>query len=118
MNVAFIYDLQDNKNILLIENIKEINEDAEGTERINIIEKYNQRNRIDVFVIISNEIQQITDYIKNIKNKIHKILIITENLDTEHILKCIEITPNISYMNNKIENILNKIYLLGKKVDE
>lgn len=61
----------------------------------------------DLYVILSDDILMIQKYIKSIKNK-DKIIIITQNKNIDHIIKCVNITKNMYYLYSSDEYLFNK----------
>lgn len=62
----------------------------------------------DVFVIISNQILSFEKCINGIKNKTKSILL-TENLESSYIKRCVELIPNVCYIKNSLEKIVKRI---------
>ncbi len=114
MNVMFKYDIQNNK---LFEDIKKI-EKLTQEKGITLLNEYNLRKKLDLLVIFSEDINEIHKYTDKIINKVKYILIVTQNLKTEHILACIEITPYIIHFNCGTNKIVNKILEIGNKRNE
>lgn len=127
MNMAFIYN-DNNKEIdgvvkkiinYCLENKKIIiNENKnKKIKDIKIITKITSKSKYEVFLIFSNDIDEINELLIMNKN-LENVLIFTNNLKTEYILKCIEITSDICYLNNDLNIILNKIIkVLNKKIN-
>ncbi len=116
MNIAIIYK-NDNKEIddivkniinYCLENKEIIINENKKTKELKFINKITSRCKYNLFLIFSNDINEINEFLNMNKNK-EKVMIFTSNLKTEHILKCIEITSDICYMNNNLSVILNKI---------
>lgn len=126
MNMAFMYNdnnkeiddvvkkiinyCLENKEIIINENKNKKIKD------IKIITKITSKSKYELFLIFSNDIDEINELLIMNKN-LENVLIFTNNLKTEYILKCIEITSDICYLNNDLNIILNKIIKgLNKKI--
>ena len=122
MNVAVLYNEEDNEIKNIVNDFLEyyLNNTLRYSQKIKFISKITIRTKYEICLIFSDNIEEINEMIN--KNKIDsKIIIFTRNLNSEHILKCIQITNDICYMKNNLENIFEKIfvvidkYKLGKK---
>lgn len=112
MNVLTLYndtnvETDDIVKNLIKENDKRINN---GNSNVNFFMNKIPRRKINLYIIFSDSINEINilkedSDIKNTEN----LLILTSNLNSEFILKCIEITPYIYYAKNKIDDVLEKI---------
>lgn len=108
MNIMFIYDFNNNEYENLVSCIE---------NKINFKSKVYKKNKItvkakaDVYVIISNDINEIEIYFKNIKEK-SRVCVLTDNLSSSYIVKLIGITKNICYLKNDTDVIIKKIYSL------
>ena len=112
MNIYFIYNKEENKFTQKVDEIEEYIEKKGNQYPIKILLKISQRVNCDLQIILSDDINEISKKIEKITDK-NKVLIITSNIESIHILKCIELTPNVTYLGNKCEVILdriNKIY--------
>lgn len=116
MNIATMYK-NDNKEIsdivkniinYCLENKEIITNENKKIKELKFINKITSRCKYNLFLIFSNDINEIKEFLNMNKNK-EKVIIFTSNLKTEHILNCIEITSDICYMNNNLSVILNKI---------
>lgn len=111
MNILFIYNLEKiefkNVSLKIEESIKNIMKDT----IINIVrkDKVNYRFKPDVYVILSDEHEEISEYFEKIKNK-NKSIVLTNNISSSNILNIIENTKNVCYMKNDIEILVRKIY--------
>lgn len=65
--------------------------------------------RYDVYILITNTIDEVWLCKRKIKNK-RKILILTENSSSKFIMCCIEVTKNLLYFKVEFDDILQKIY--------
>lgn len=115
MNVFAIYDTNEKDCVRVFENlvqyIKENNKDIKITQR------YNSKANYDLFVILSNDINKII----NTKEKydIRKnYIIFTSKLNKDHILRCMEYTSYISFLNNPIRGVCKKIEDIYEKIYE
>lgn len=111
MNIYFVYD---KNNIDFASKVDEIEEYIEKNNKyqIKVLLKISQRVKCDLQIILSDDIDEISKKIEKIENK-DKVLIMTSKLDTTYILKCIDLTENITYLGNTCDVILdriNKIY--------
>jgi hypothetical protein len=75
---------------------------------IEIFENLTARSKCDIYAIISDNIEEISNLLSKVKDK-NKLLIITSNLDVAHILACIDVTKNVVYFNNTCNEILSRI---------
>jgi DNA-binding NarL/FixJ family response regulator len=112
MNVLTLYDdtnveMDEIVQILIKENDKRINN---GNSNVNFFMNKIPRRKINLYIIFSNDIKEINILKEDsdIKN-MEKLLILTSNLNSEFILKCIDITPYIYYVKNKTDDVLEKI---------
>ena len=72
-----------------------------------ILEK-NLKQKIDIYLILSDDISYIEDNFQSIKNK-ENILIITNKFEPKHILSCLLLTENLFSIRKGEEYILQKI---------
>jgi len=111
MNILFIYNLEKiefkNVSLKIEESIKNIMKDT----IINIVrkDKVNYRLKPDIYVILSDNHEEISEYFTKIKNK-NKSIVLTNNISSSNILNIIENTKNVCYMKNDIEILVRKIY--------
>ena len=84
--------------------MKEIGKKVE----VDIFDNCSNRTKFDYYIIISDDEQEIVNLKNKVKN-LDKLIIITSNLDTKHILFCINITKKISYIGTKSEQILSRV---------
>ncbi|MEG2235430.1 MAG: hypothetical protein RR144_03210 [Clostridia bacterium] len=106
MDVIFVYKLDEKEYGELVKNIENKFKEyiTELSVKITVKDKLNIRNKADVYIIISSDIEEVQNYSKSIKDK-SKILILTENLSSSYIIKSVEITKNICYLKNEIDYI-------------
>ncbi|MEG2348099.1 MAG: hypothetical protein RSB67_00435 [Clostridia bacterium] len=110
MNIQLIYN-KNNKEIKeRLEILKKYIKEECNEYCIKFFERQNEKNVIDIYLIISNDFEEIKQYEEKIKEK-KKIAILTNNLDTIHILNCINISKTISYLESQPKNIVEKIIL-------
>lgn len=108
MNICFKYDKNEIKFEERINELKEYIENNESTYNIKILSKITNRSKCDIYIIISDKINEIYEYLDLIKDK-SQILIITSNITASHILNCTNVTNNLTYLGNRNEVILNRI---------
>lgn len=122
MNVAVLYNEEDNEIKYIVNNFSEyyLNNTLRYSQKIKFLNKITIRTKYEICLIFADDIKEINEMIN--QNKINsKIIIFTRNLNSEYILKCIQITNDICYMKNNLENIFKKIFVvidkynLGKK---
>ena len=68
----------------------------------------------DLYVILSNSIIEVIKYKKGIKIE-NNLVILTSNKDIDHVIKCINITTNMHYLNISNEKLLQVFLNLLKK---
>lgn len=116
MKVIFLCDKYIEQYEVLIQKIKEGVSLKENLEsgivdiKITSSNRVNSKQKYDIYVILSDDAYEIEVLCKNIEEK-NSILVITQNLASSHILRCVEITPNICYAKNSIQLLLKKICL-------
>lgn len=85
------------------------------------IDDIKRNKKFDLYVIVSDDILKIEKYKelifgksnKNIKEKNkNKLMIITQNKQIEHIIKCVNITKNMYYLYSSDEYLTNKFKLV------
>ena len=110
MKVGFVYSEKyscyDELLREIIEDIKEKVKDEEVEAR-NIVCKSN-RKKYDLYVILSDDIENLKNSICKFKCK-SKAVLITENLSEEYIRYALNDVIDIVYAKNNIENITNRI---------
>jgi len=111
MNILFIYNLEnkefDSVSLKIEESIKNIMKDT----IINVFrkDKINYRLKPDIYVILSDNHEEVDGYFTKIKDK-KKSIVLTNNISSSNILSLIENTKNVCYMKNDIEILVRKIY--------
>lgn len=110
MIIATLYD---EKNVFIKEKVDKLKEYTVTSEYIKnynfkYISRINSNSKFDICIILSDDINQIGKYIDKIKD-LKKCIIITGNFKTNHVLACIDITDNLSYINSPPQVILEKI---------
>ena len=110
MIVATLYDEKNERIKEKVDKLKEytITSDYLKEYTFKYINKINANRRYDICIILSNEIDQINKYISKIKD-LKKCIIVTSVLSTDHVLACINITDNLSYLNSPPNVILEKV---------
>ena len=111
MNILFIYKL-DNENYNEI--VNKIEENIKGLIKDTIInlsrkEKVNVKSKTDIYVILSDDSEEVDIYFEKIKDK-NKTIILTSNLSSSNILNLIKNTKNVCYMKNDVRILVKKIY--------
>ncbi len=104
MNINFMYNSSNNCFFKLVCDIKNLS-------KFNLVTTITKDTKIDMYVILSDDIEEIEKYVCNINNrkKPYKLMIITSNTDTTFVLNCLEFTSYISYYKNDIEDLVKKI---------
>lgn len=98
------------KSNYIIDKLRGINEfDIDELDIISDIKKI--KNEYDVYIVITNSINEILLCKRKIKN-IRKVLILTGNTNVNFIIYCIEFTKNLLYINVDFDMILKKLYNL------
>lgn len=111
MNILFIYKLEkkDYEDITfkVEESMKNIMKDTV----INIVrkDKINYRLKPDIYLILSDDYEEVDGYFEKIKDK-NKSIVLTNNISSSNILNLIKNTKNVCYMKNDIGIIVRKIY--------
>jgi len=111
MNILFIYNLEEkefeNISLKIEESIKNIMKDT----IINIVRKdsINYRFKPDIYLILSDNHEEVDGYFRKIKDK-NKSIVLTNNISSSNILSLIENTKNVCYMKNDIDILVRKIY--------
>ena len=111
MNILFIYNLEnkefDSVSLKIEESIKNIMKDT----IINVFrkDKINYRLKPDIYVILSDNHEEVDGYFTKIKDK-KKSIVLTNNISSSNILSLIENTKNVCYMKNDIDILVRKIY--------
>lgn len=110
MTIATLYD---EKNEFIKEKVDRLKEYTITSDYIKdynfkYISKINSNSKFDICIILSDEIEQINKYASKVKN-FKKCIIITGNVNTNHVLACVSITDNLSYINSPPNIILEKI---------
>ncbi|MDF2865827.1 MAG: hypothetical protein K0R72_645 [Clostridia bacterium] len=111
MNILFIYELENEelKNITLKieEKIKILIKD----KTINVLRKnkVNQRVKADIYVILSDNYEEVDLYFERIKDK-NKSIVLTNNIASSNILNLIKNTKNVCYAKNDVDVLAKKIY--------
>ncbi len=109
MKIKIICDNDKYLNEFKIKLKKELLKDKwENKYKIKFITK--QDNNVDVYIIISDNL----DYVCNITNNLEikdneRIIVLTSNLKSANIIGCLNITPYVYYIKTKIEAIVFKI---------
>lgn len=114
MNIVFIYNKGEIKFENKIKDLKRFIEENSNTYKIKILSKITNRQNCDLYVILSDDINDIYKHFDKIKSK-ERVLIITSNITAPHVIACINITNNITYLENSCEVILNRINKIYEK---
>lgn len=92
----------------IIERLKEKSEiNSEKLDIISDIKKL--ENEYDVYMLITNSIKEVLLCKRKIKKR-RSILILTENANTQFIMRCIDFTKNLLYLNVDFDTILQKLH--------
>lgn len=75
---------------------------------IKFISNRNDKANIDIYVIISNDLEYIYKKSFEILDK-SKLIILTLNLKSANVVGCLNITPYLYYIRTDVENIIFKI---------
>lgn len=132
MNVVVLYDYKNKTTSDIVQNI--INYCLENKEKniykIKFLNKLTIRTKCSLYLIFSDDINEINKYILDNKNSLKikikegleisgnkspRIIIFTNNLATDHILSCIDIANDVCYMKNELNLILDRINKIIKK---
>lgn len=114
MNIFFKYNKNETKFEEKIIELKEYIEKNGNIYNIKILSKSTSKSKCDLYIILSDKKDEIYKYLDKLEDK-EKILIITSNITTSHILECVNITNNVTYLGNKSEVILNRIKSINDK---
>lgn len=112
MNIYFSYDKNNEEFENKVIDLKDYIKNNSDIYEMKILLKISQKTKCDMHIMLSNDIDEISKKFEKIKDS-NKVIIITSNVETSHILKCIDFTSNLTYLGNKSEVILdriNKIY--------
>lgn len=107
MNVIIIKDENNDEIKNYIDNVEEISKNIYGNKIKFYFEKAS-KTKIDIYVIISNNIEFIEENFSSIKSK-DNILIVTNKFEPKHILSCLLLSENLFSMRKGEEYILDKI---------
>lgn len=110
MNICLMYNKADKNAIKCANKIKEYEGELKEKYALKFVERISNRSKIDMYIIIADEIEEIIQYDIKIEEK-EKIVIITGNCETSHILSCIEITNTISHADSSAQRILERVIL-------
>lgn len=117
LNIYFEYNKDEIEFENKVNSIKKYIEENVELYDIKILSRITSKSKYDVYVIISNDLNEIYKYCKKIKDK-NKILVITSNIDSSHVLGCIDITFNLTYFKNDNEYILKRLNEIFNKNKE
>lgn len=111
MNILFIYNLENKDYYKITCRIEEGINDLIKDTIINIDrrDKINVKTKTDIYIILSDESQEVDMYFEKIKNK-NKVIVLTNNLSSSNILNAVRNTKNVCYMNNDVRILITKIY--------
>lgn len=111
MNIIFVYNLEnkefDELTFKIEESIKEIFFDK--VVKISRKDKINSRLNPDVYVILSDDYDEVNKYYESSKIK-GNCIVLTNNISSTNIRNMIKKTSYICYTKNDIETIVKKIY--------
>jgi hypothetical protein len=111
MNILFVYNLENKDYHEITCKIEEGFNDFIKDTVVNIDrkDKINVKAKVDIYVILSDESQEVDMYFDKIKNK-NKVIVLTNNLSSSNILNVVKNTKNVCYMKNDIRILMTKIY--------
>lgn len=111
MNIVFIYNLETEEFENIVSEIEEKIKNMMKDTIINIVRKnkINYRLKADVYVILSDDYEEVDVYFEKLKDK-NKSIVLTNNISSSNILNLIKNTKNVCYMKNDIEVLIRKIY--------
>lgn len=107
MNVLIIKDENDDEIKKYVDSVEDISKEIYGDKIKFYLEKIS-KTKIDIYVIISNDIEFIEKNFDSIKSK-NSILIVTNKFEPKHILSCLLLSENLFSMRKGGEYILDKI---------
>lgn len=110
MNICLMYNKEAKEAVNFVNNLKNYDGKLKDKYSIKFLERVTSRTSVDIYLIISNEIEEIIQYDVKIKDK-ERIVIVTGNCDTTHILSCIEITNTVSHIDSAVERVLERVIL-------
>lgn len=117
MNIYFIYDKNEVEFEDKVCELKEYIKENQNTYKVKVLSKLTNKANCDVYIVISNQIDEIYKYIEKYKIK-ENALIITSNLTASHILACIDITSNVTHLGNNCDVILKRINNIYEKTKD
>lgn len=117
MNIYFIYDKNEMKFEDKVIKLKEYIKENQNTYKIKVLSKITNKTRCDIYIVLSNELDKIYEYFEKLENK-EKVLVITSNVTSSHILGCIEMTNNVTYLGNDCSVILKRINGIYEKTKD
>ncbi len=111
MNILFIYELENEELQNITFKIEEKIKILIKNKTINILRKnkINQRVKADIYVILSDNYEEVDIYFEKIKDK-NKSIVLTSNISSSNILNLIKNTKNVCYTKNDVDVLANKIY--------
>lgn len=117
MNVYFLYNLN---NVVINELVDSLMNNinlSKSKFKMFKKDKLNIKTSSNIYIVISNEIEEIKNFFSKIKEN-NNTMIITDNLASSFILECANLTNSICYLKNSIEVISNRIVELyeNKKI--
>lgn len=113
INVFIVYDSKEKECEKVFNNLAEyVNVNS---KKIKISQRYSSKINYDLYIILSNDIEKIIKTKEKYKIK-ENYLIFTSKLNKEHILECIKYTDYISFLNNPINTVYEKIEQVCEKI--
>jgi len=114
MNIYYIYDKNEIKFENKINELKDYIEENKNTYKIKTLTKLTSKTNCDIYIILSDDLDETNKQFEKLEEK-EKVLIITSNISTSHILGCIDITSNVTYLGNSPNVILKRINNIYEK---
>lgn len=111
MDILFIYNLEEKEFENITFRIEEKMKNMVKDTIINVVrkDKLNYRLKPDVYVILSDNYEEVDVYFEKLKDK-NKSIVLTNNISASNILNLIKSTKNVCYMKNDVEVLVRKIY--------
>ncbi len=114
IKIVFLYDRHQECFNRRVNDIVRFLEDVSNIKKLEIYYERKKEKHYDLYVILSNSIIEVIKYKKGIKIE-NNLVILTSNKDIDHVIKCINITTNMHYLNISNEKLLQVFLNLLKK---
>ncbi len=115
INVLAAYDTKSENVSNIINNLKQYIENS-GKE-MKIYLKSTSKSKYDIYLILTNSIEEIKKYKEKYKFK-DNVIILTNKLNKEYIMECIKYSENVGFLNSTDKVIcdrIEKVYEKNKK---